>query len=49
VAPEEQNKMSQKRKVRERKADSGQVRERLAFSMAMVMLWSLGLWLFLTL
>jgi len=40
--------MTRKRKVRERKADSGQVRERLAFAMAMVMLWSLGIWFVLT-
>lgn len=48
MAYDEQNNLAPKRKIRERRADIGQVRERLAFSMAMVALWALGLWFVLT-
>ncbi len=39
----EQNNPASKRNERERRADSGQASERLAFAMAMVLLWVLGL------
>lgn len=45
---DEQNNTASKRKVRERWAESGQTRERLAFTSALVLLWSLGLWFVLT-
>lgn len=43
MASDEQNNPVPKRKIRERRAEIGQVRERLAFGMAMVALWALGL------
>lgn len=48
MASDEHNNTAPKRKIRERRADSGQVRERMAFGMAMVVLWALGLWFVLT-
>jgi len=48
MAIDEQNNPAPQRKVRERRADSGQVRERMAFGMAVVALWVLGLWFVLT-
>lgn len=40
--------MTEKRKVRQRRADSGRVRERLAFILALLALWSFGFWFMLT-
>lgn len=48
MASDEQNRTTSKRKLRERGADTGQVRERLAFGMAIAALWALGIWFVLT-
>tara|TARA_R100000655_G_scaffold108428_2_gene160356 strand:- start:449 stop:598 length:150 start_codon:yes stop_codon:yes gene_type:complete len=48
MASSEHNNPSRKRNERERKADSGQASERLAFAMALALLWLLGLWFVLT-
>lgn len=44
MAFNEQNNSAPKRKIRKLRADGGQVRERIAFGMAIVVLWALGLW-----
>jgi len=48
MTPDEQNNPASKPDVDEHGADSRQRRERLGFAMAMALLWSLGLWFFLT-
>lgn len=48
MIPDEQNSPASKPDVDEHGADSRQRRERLGFAMAMALLWSLGLWFFLT-
>jgi len=48
MAFDEQNNSASKRKIRKLRADGGQVRERMAFGLAMLTLWGLGLWFVLT-
>jgi len=48
MASDEQNKPAPKRRLRERRADGGQMRERFAFGLAMATLWTLGIWFILT-